>query len=507
MKTIRTIALLSIAFLTLGGGAAAQCQLDGCTTNCGGGCGTSSFPIQHPTFGLGGNTAVFDLTATDFGPADGDTDCDSGAGQPCDNVGNIPPLRFWAYQDYVNANSGCALTTRVGQSWIINCDYDQPGCAGASVDGYWILSQSNWATPATPAMDTGDGCISASPLNRTVVEMSWGDTLSNEGTVAHDSWYAIASVDFTGTYDLDRITGGMSANGVGDGTIAAQSVPDVHFGDPSVCPDMVSPLCDANPNMFEPGFYDIEVVASDTSPPYLSEAGLNDPAAPLIVGLQVMYSASVTAPTTSDPAAWLPARDPASPSANVAGLIPFGGADTVTVSVPGNSASLWWLAVRVVYDDGTINGQTGPGPDAAAPRLASWVGGMCGPVNPVGIILAVTFDYVSAEHTPDGVLIRWATLEEDDVLGFILHHATDPDGADSAIVVDSFTESVGPAYAYAITDDEVSPSPDTTYYYQVQEITSSGPGMRSEWVEATVPGKAGAGRRGGGGRRRGLSRR
>jgi len=115
MKVLRLSSLALLVALVLAVGAApafAQCQLDGCTTNCAGGCGTSSFPIQHPTFGLGGNTAVFDLTATDFGPADGDTDCDSGAGMACDNVGNIPPLRFWAYDDYLNANSGCALVTR-----------------------------------------------------------------------------------------------------------------------------------------------------------------------------------------------------------------------------------------------------------------------------------------------------------------------------------------------------------------------------------------------------------
>ena len=54
MKVLRLSSLLLLVALVLAVGAApalAQCQLDGCTSNCAGGCGASSFPIQHPTFG------------------------------------------------------------------------------------------------------------------------------------------------------------------------------------------------------------------------------------------------------------------------------------------------------------------------------------------------------------------------------------------------------------------------------------------------------------------------
>ena len=290
MKVLRLSSLLLLVALVLAVGAApalAQCQLDGCTSNCAGGCGASSFPIQHPTFGLGGNDAVIDLTATDYGPADaGGSNCDSGAGMPCDNVGDIPPLRFWAYDAYTTANSGCALTTRVGQSWIINCEYDQAGCAGVSTDGYWIFSQANWATPATPSMDTGDGCISSAPNARTVIEMSWGDSLSNEGSDTHDAWYVIASVDFTGVYDFDRITGGTGANGVGDGTLAAQSVPDVSVA--ATCPNNGT-VVQGSANAVDGNFFDIPVTISDTSPAFLTEAGLNPAGTPLIAGLEIVY--------------------------------------------------------------------------------------------------------------------------------------------------------------------------------------------------------------------------
>jgi len=301
--------------------------------------------------------------------------------------------------------------------------------------------------------------------------MSWGDSLSNEGSDTHDAWYLIASVDFTGTFDFDRVTGGTGANGVGDGTLAAQSVPDVSVS--GNCPS--GPLTNGTANTVNAAFFDIPATISDTSPAFLTEAGLNPAGTTLISGLQIVYMQSASAPTSGDPGLWTPALDPADPTQNAA-MVAWGGANSAVVSLPNAAGGdPFWLGARIVYADSSI------GPNDPLP-LTSWVGGSCGPVaeGGTGPIFSVTFDSVTALRVPGGVRVTWQTTYEDDVLGFNVYRTSDPNGTEADLVIGQ-TEAGHAGYSV----DDLSASKGMDYYY-VREITSSGQlGDRSPVVGIT----------------------
>jgi len=383
-RSIQIAMGLTVALL-LGRSAAAQapsaqpCQLQGCTTVCQGGCSTASFPIQHTAFGLGAELGRFDLTMTDYVGS-----CDNGLALPCTRPGNVPPLRFWAYDGFRTGNNGCF--SYAGKSWLVNCKYDQSGCLDLGEDGHWTLSQANWAAGC---FQLGvDGCISSQrPVppdlsTRTVVELSFADTSSGEETVDHDAWYIVAAVEFDGSFDFDRIQGGDTAGGLGPADLLAQSVPDVSFTG-MTCPDNGAAIVFPE-NAVDGDYYDVTVDVSTTTPPFFTERGRDDSDSPLIVGLQVVFQRSLAAPRSSV-RRWLPARDPADPADQIAGLIPWGGSASATVALPKVACGArHWLATRIVYKDATVNFQTGPGPDATGPRLVTPTGKSCGPVEEVG---------------------------------------------------------------------------------------------------------------------------
>ena len=497
MKRIRVgglMLLAALAFVGLATEASAQCALigQGCATvpapNCNGGCGPAANRfLSHPNFYYGAELGGFDLSTTDFAS----TCCDPTA---CATPG-IPPLRYWAYDQYMVANSGCQslfIPPPVGDCFIANGVTD----IGLGITpGVWLLYQAQWSSATGSGPDRIDGCITTDATfippdtsNRTVVEMSWGDSTSGEGTPAHQAYYIVASVEEAGgAFPFDNIQGatGTQTPGAGSATMAPQLVPDVlsialPAGPAQACTASVTAaLVAGRENAADANFFDIDVTVSNASPDYLTDAGLST-GQQLIAGLQIMY-ASGSAPTTGDAASYLLAGDVATPS-NAAGIIAFGGGTTATVSLP-NAGAPHYLAARIVYWDGTVNSQTGPGAPGTAPILGSWNGGSCGGAVPPSGGLAVTFDSVDAIRTPNGVQVVWSTAFEDDVLGFTVHRADNPTGIDAIEANVPWTDAKGAYTSYEVIDSAVA-TDATAYWYYVQEFTSNGPGDKSPIVKA-----------------------
>jgi hypothetical protein len=288
----------------------------------------------------------------------------------------VPPLRFWQYDAWTTANSGCYDQTLIDRDdWICN-GYGDFGIG--TENGHWFLFQSNWQAPCVA------GCPNAGvrPL-RTVAEMSFVNP-SAEGTVNHDSWYVIAAVD--ADYDFDRVRGGALP---GAASCNGREVPALHvpafrieerenagFSACTGSPDIVNPTPSG-------GNFTVHLLLDEVRPAYFTEVGHNDPATPLIEGYELLYHAGATLadePTSSDPCqGW--SRVPGS------GIVRFGGCDRVAVTLPDTGA-LYWLAVRIVYVDCSVNaskdwspGCTTTRPLTPATILGSKVSRHCGPVQ------------------------------------------------------------------------------------------------------------------------------
>lgn len=309
---------------------------------CLGACPTS-VPVVHAASdpcGLGGS---FDLGGTAF-----------------DGSGPAPPLRFWAYDRYASANSGCNDPNALG--WLSH--------AGAS---RWLLD-ADWSAALS------DGCIDATLApRRAVAELSFADA-AREGSIDHRAFYLAASVDeLGGAYDFDRITGGDGCN---DRDVVVHEVPR-----PTFPPNPPSMQCTGNPtwvagsleasNAVDCDYRDVGVEIAD-EPTWRTETGSG--AAPaLIQGVEFLYQFSPIEPLSSDActAGWLPARDPAMPSLAL-GPLPR-GIRRALIAIP-NSYDPAWIAARIIYADASVNPMGSYDPLGGAPALVSPPGGHCGPV-------------------------------------------------------------------------------------------------------------------------------
>jgi len=473
--------------------AFAQCVFEGCgTAICQGGC-SDSLPMRHYAEGLTSAGGRFGFAGTSF-----ESTCwGAGPAGPCGTgTGKLPPGRFWAYNQYMLSNSGC--TDLIANAGMVHTVLD---LGHSDSSGNWVLFGCNWEEDGGPGPGRMDGCIaSTEPVppdtaQRTVLEVNFADSFSGEGTPDRSSWYLVASVPETeGRYDFDAIEGGNSGGPSGDGPghVVVRHPPSVRIdglpGPTPSCPVNDSTMVGL-PNPHSAAHFNLDLRVNPAVPTaradWFTEAGRNkDPQ--LIEGFQVVYKLSSTPPTSSY--LWLPARDPDDPVHNVAGLIPWSetpGSATVALPIsPGGGK--YWLAVRLVYRDATINGQLGPGPIETAPKLVSLPGAMCGPVaSPV--TLAVKFADVKAEWTDDGALISWTTLEEVDTLGFAVFRSASADGSSGVSQVGSIVMSRGGGQSYSASDGQVRGAEGQPYWYYVQELVDVGYGTRSQWAKLASP--------------------
>ena len=276
--------------IDVAGSATAQnCNLavPPCSVDCAGGC-AGSFPVSHlelapcdvPTF----NAGSFDLTGTVY-----EDTCREGAVMPCPGGTLLPPMRFWSYDNYADANSGCV--NQIASRWLVHAHFD---LWAASPQGLWTLDFATWSGPTVPGPDRLDGCFNnlapavRSPLDRTALDIRG---LENDGLTDHDSWYLATAARQTGTtFDFDWLTGGdidRFAQACAPRSIAPRPVPQpvVAGLDPITCLD---PLIPAQGQAGPAGYFNVTVVLEPT-PPYYTEVGRFDPEAPLIEGYQLAF--------------------------------------------------------------------------------------------------------------------------------------------------------------------------------------------------------------------------
>jgi hypothetical protein len=445
---------VAVAVLLVGGAAVAGnlCNLPptNCATACAGGC-ASTAPVAHPNVDPCASGGGIDFTGTAYANT-----CQSGAGCTV----SVPPLRFWQHDNYNSANSGCQ--DRVASQWMSNAELDY-GITGAT--GVWILDQANFQGPSI------DGCIDrAQPA---VVEFSWLDG-PTDGTVNHTSWFLVMASEFDsafGAYNFDNITGGGGCNAA---TTQPMPVPAATITTRTAACTGASAtrtqFGTSSENAVDNTFFDVGITISNPNPPQYRTAAVT---APLIRGYQVLYREG-TEPTSSDPAGWTVAKDPAAPATANHPIIATGTA-TATVSLPkGAIANNYYIALRIVYQDASLNA-------TADPRVVSLLSSHCGPFYfEGGVTPAVEFGPIQAQRTTQGTKIQWTTLDEQDTLGFQIYRATRQD-ASAAQVVGGFIAAHGPFVPYNFTDTSVA-GETRAYHYFIQEVTSSGAGDRSPWL-------------------------
>jgi len=113
--------------------------------------------------------------------------------------------------------------------------------------------------------------------------------------------------------------------------------------------------------------------------------------------------------------------------------------------------------------------------------------------------LAVTFDRYTATTSPDGVMIRWASITEEGTLGYEVRRADQRDGTFVSI---GGVAAYGGGTAYELADPDASVT--TRSWYRIVEVTASGAGDATPAFTIATPGGA---RRAIGGRSRGATRR
>ena len=346
MKLVALAALIALPAAGLGGTCNLGCAA--CSTACDGRCPTS-IPVQH-SLGPVCTGGAFDLSSL--------------------GLSSDPPARFWEYDNYLGANSGCERVLAKGPSGRSYLAWD-------------------WAAPV-------DGCLSGT---RTVAEVS---VAHGEGSASHGASYLVASVDRDASgFDFDRVTGapGCTPADMPLAPVAGVQIPG-HTG-PCVGERSVTMLSSWGSNAADCNYFDIELTLDEPFPVGYTE----DPggAPPLIAGYEVMYSVtegfSPEEPTSSSPCSWSwwPVRDPADP-ARAKGVLPLGTA-RVTVAVPNSWVRNIWFATRLVYQDASVNppGSYDPAVEPG-PLLTTPVSSHCGAVSQL-----MTLDFPIIADKDDGL--------------------------------------------------------------------------------------------------------
>lgn len=236
----------------------------------------------------------------------------------------MPDLRFWAFGHFNEANSGTQEQTRGEQwSWLANAAVSGH-IQGASTSLFSVW-QANWAGSGIV------GCpleIKDSKDDRTVVEVTFADP-AKEGSTSHQGLYGVASVPFDdkfSSYNLDDVHGGEGAKG---NVIPVKPIP--------------APRVMAEPKASSAG----NVVVNVELPSAISYSeGGKDTPMKLIGGYRILYTQG-DEPTSSDPAKYKPAHDPADAAKDAPVIRTGQGA----VSVPAGKT---WLVAQLVFNDPSL---------------------------------------------------------------------------------------------------------------------------------------------------------
>ena len=292
----------------------------------------------------------------DFSGTRYDGTCSANGCDPaCPGKQDQPLMRFWQHDSFATQSSRTAAQQEPGAAWMVNPNRES--CDVRPESGVWIFSSADWANPGVEGCITGD---------RVVAEVSFCD--SDAQSTAR---YAIASVaDATSSFfDFDKIQGAGGA-------------------DRNILPLTAVPVPVVQKWALNPLSLDFLVWVDLAAPmAWWTEGGYDDPAFPLVRGIEVLYQNTSVVPSPSCAlglGAWLPVLDPFDPARNL-GPVPPGSGVLVNVPRPGCASSIW-LSARVIYADAST--ACGPSDPCLAPQFqgtpASCFSGVAGPVKDCG---------------------------------------------------------------------------------------------------------------------------
>lgn len=225
--------------------------------------------------------------------------------------GDGPPIRFWGYGHYMQANNGTQgqyLKENGLRPWFTQ----EPECGPDE----FILVGADWQGPNIAGCPLGSS-------DRTVVEVSYS---MNEGQPSHYTFYIVAAVRaMAGSFDFSSISGG---NGRRPGDVQALPIP----------PPVVTGPATTGTNA---GFMNVRL-----SLPEAPSFG-DDGAPKLVKGYRILY-VNDEEPVTGYVGGYRPVLEPQNPGQAI-GLVAPG---TVEVAVPVPTKASYFVSV-LVYDDPT----------------------------------------------------------------------------------------------------------------------------------------------------------
>lgn len=402
---------------------------------CPGGC-SASLAISHQGAG-GPNGGAWDFAGTEFGAC--------GHTTPCSPVA-FPILRFWEFDHYMTANSGCQNNaidpSNSNTWWVVNLMSD---FSVGTDPGYWVGYQANWNGVEI------DGCRAGNVL---VTEFSFPDS-PTETSANHKGYFMIMS---TSSLNLDTVSGGMGTNG--------NVIPVIEIPKPD------SPVPAGSENTTDTSYTDYNITMPAAGDMWYTENGANDVGRPLIDGVGLMYINDTTPPTSSSPSAYTGWGSlPSAPDDTTPLVLPFGATTAVTFKTPAAGEATYVAAV-IHYADASVTGATD--------FLGSWA-------TSGHIVLPggqdVEWGSYSAKVTPDGVVIEWTTLMEIDTLGFYVEKSLES-VQDFNPVPGGMVSARFPGYTYTYLDTDFTPG--QTPYYRVVELTPEGENDRTPVFTLTV---------------------
>jgi hypothetical protein len=105
---------------------------------------------------------------------------------------------------------------------------------------------------------------------------------------------------------------------------------------------------------------------------------------------------------------------------------------------------------------------------------------------------AITLESFTAQHSANGVLVRWVTSSEIDTFGFMIYRGELPDGSDAVAITDALIPAVGRGTGAAYDYADTQALPGATYYYWLEETETTG-ARRRYGPANTAPSPGGAG--------------
>lgn len=369
--------------------------------------------------------------------------------QPCTDVGSwtmagtgkatctghtggcFPLLRFWEYNRYMNANSGCQKQDSAGLEWMQNGD--ELTCGAGFTDNWYAVNTSWQGTHI-------DGAPSA-PSAMTVFEISFFEAGAGYFSVAafHDGGGGLIDPSSTASGQPIPMLAIPAATGAANGVIAA----------PVATFDLTLPAAPAE--------------AGETGKPTL------------IAGAAVLYYIGTAAPASiHDPVSWTGwACAPGGGTTTTPVVVPWGATTSLEIPDPG-AGNTAWVGLVIAYSDTSVTAPNFLGSLAVGNPLQLNFG--TGP--------AVEWGGYTATLTSQGVLVEWNTLSEVDTLGYFIEKSDDSIASNFRPIAGGVTDVRYPGFHYSYLDRDYQPG--THPYYRVVELTPEGENDRTEPFTFTV---------------------